>query len=98
MALCLCVLERGQGVARRPEGCEEIGSAQDKKQTWFGVLRERIVKNTVGWVLHQKLEAWERSCAFYLPPLVDSVRAGFSGKGGGYCGISWQRLGLTLQN
>lgn len=51
-------------MARGPEGCEELGSTQDRKQTWFGVLRERIGKNTVGWDLHQKLEAPERSGAF----------------------------------
>lgn len=31
-----------------PEGCEEVGSAQDRQQTWFGVLRERTGKSTVG--------------------------------------------------
>lgn len=43
-------------MARGPEGCEELGSTQDRKQTWFGVLRERIGKNTVGWDLHQRLQ------------------------------------------
>lgn len=59
--MLLCVLEREQGVARRPEMCEEVGSTQDTKQTWFEVLREGTGKNTVGWDLHRKLEAGERS-------------------------------------
>lgn len=58
------MLEKEQGVAKRPERCEEVGSTQDTKQTWCEVLRERLGKDTVGWDLPWKLEAGERSGTF----------------------------------
>lgn len=72
-----------------------MGSVHDRTQTWLGAWGKNCEEYSG---MGPALEAGgsEEIGTFYLLSLVDSVRARFSVKGGGYCGILWQRHELRF--